>query len=59
MGAFGPLIVGLLHQLTGEWTLALWALTATALAAAIAGAVVARPHMLEDSLRTRLAAPSA
>ena len=48
IGALGPLAVGLLHQLTGEWTLALLVLTATALAAAAAGAVVARTVPLED-----------
>lgn len=48
LGALGPLAVGLLHQLTGSWTLPLAVLTATALAAAVAGAVVARPRALED-----------
>ena len=48
LGALGPLLVGLLHQLTGAWTPALLVLTATALAAAAAGAVVARPVPLED-----------
>jgi CP family cyanate transporter-like MFS transporter len=48
LGALGPLVVGLLHQLTGGWTLPLAVLTATALAAAAAGAVVARPRALED-----------
>jgi CP family cyanate transporter-like MFS transporter len=51
LGSFGPLVVGVLHQVTGQWTLALVVLTATALAAAGAGAVVARPHFLEDSPR--------
>jgi CP family cyanate transporter-like MFS transporter len=48
LGALGPLAVGVLHQLTASWTLALIVLTATALAAALAGAVAARPHYLED-----------
>jgi CP family cyanate transporter-like MFS transporter len=48
LGALGPLVVGLLHQLTGGWTVALIVLTATALAAAAAGFVVARPRALED-----------
>ncbi len=48
LGALGPLAVGVLHQVTGSWTLALLVLTATVLAAAIAGAVVARPRFLED-----------
>ncbi len=48
LGALGPLAVGLLHQLTASWTPALLVLTATALAAAAAGFVVARPVPLED-----------
>jgi CP family cyanate transporter-like MFS transporter len=48
LGALGPLAVGVLHQLTASWTLALVVLTATALAAAIAGSIAARPHYLED-----------
>lgn len=51
LGALGPLVVGLLHQLTGEWTTALIVLTCTAAAAAVAGSIVARPHQLEDSFR--------
>ena len=41
LGALGPLAVGVLHELTGGWTVPLLVLTATALAAAGAGAVVA------------------
>lgn len=48
LGALGPLVVGLLHQTTGAWTVPLIVLTVTALAAAAAGAVVARPRALED-----------
>jgi CP family cyanate transporter-like MFS transporter len=50
VGACGPLAVGVIHQSTGSWTIALIVLTATALAAAVAGAVIARPHFLEDDL---------
>jgi CP family cyanate transporter-like MFS transporter len=53
LGALGPLIVGVLHQVTGQWTLALVVLLATAAAAAVAGSIVARPHQLEDSFRLR------
>lgn len=49
LGALGPLAVGVLHQWTGGWTVALWVLIGTALAAAAAGIVIARPHQLEDS----------
>ncbi|QNE34773.1 MFS transporter [Leifsonia shinshuensis] len=48
LGALGPLVVGILHQATGGWTVPMVVLTATALAAAAAGAVVARPVPLED-----------
>ena len=48
LGALGPLAVGVLHELTGGWTVPLLVLAATALAAAAAGAVVARPVPLED-----------
>ncbi|MGO4594431.1 MFS transporter [Leifsonia sp. 2TAF2] len=48
LGALGPLAVGVLHQVTGSWTLPLVVLTGTALAAAVAGAVAARPRYLED-----------
>ncbi len=51
LGALGPLSVGVLHQLTGEWTLALAVLIGTALAAGLAGTVAARPRMLEDHHR--------
>ncbi|MFF1572062.1 CynX/NimT family MFS transporter [Leifsonia sp. NPDC058292] len=51
LGALGPLAVGLLHQVTGGWTVALIVLTGTALAAAAAGAIVARPRPLEDTFR--------
>jgi CP family cyanate transporter-like MFS transporter len=53
LGALGPLIVGLLHELTGDWLWPLLFLTSTALAVTIAGAVIARPHMLEDELNGR------
>ncbi|GGF25194.1 MFS transporter [Subtercola lobariae] len=48
IGAIGPLLVGVLHQLTGEWTLALVFLLATVPIILIAGLIVARPRMLED-----------
>jgi MFS transporter, CP family, cyanate transporter len=50
LGALGPLLVGLLHELTGGWVWPLVFLLSSAFAAAIAGAVVARPHLLEDDL---------
>lgn len=49
LGALGPLAVGVLHQVSGGWILPLWVLLGTALVAALAGFVVARPRLLEDS----------
>jgi CP family cyanate transporter-like MFS transporter len=50
MGALGPLSVALLHEMTGAWTAPLIFLICTALAISVAGAVIARPHLLEDDL---------
>ncbi|MFB2581835.1 MFS transporter [Herbiconiux sp. P15] len=48
LGATGPLLVGVLHELTGEWTASLLLLFGSAVAVGFAGIVVARPRMLED-----------
>ncbi|TAM67648.1 MAG: MFS transporter [Microbacteriaceae bacterium] len=53
IAAMGPLIFGVIHELSGGWTLSIVFLLCTALAATVAGAVVARPHMLEDRLHAR------
>jgi len=53
VGAVGPLVVGLLHELSGDWLWPLVFLASTALAVTIAGAVIARPQMLEDELKGR------
>ncbi|MEJ3403314.1 MFS transporter [Rathayibacter sp. YIM 133350] len=53
IGALGPLLVGVLHEVSGGWTLPLVFLTVTAIAVVFAGAVVGRPRMLEDDLRPR------
>ncbi|MBG6214675.1 MAG: MFS transporter [Cryobacterium sp.] len=50
LGALGPLVFGLVHDLTGGWTWPLLFLMVIALAIVIAGAVIGRPHMLEDDL---------
>jgi CP family cyanate transporter-like MFS transporter len=50
IGALGPLSVALLHEMTGAWTAPLIFLICTALAVTVAGAVIARPHLLEDDL---------
>ncbi|MGO4784048.1 MFS transporter [Cryobacterium sp. W22_MBD10_FK3] len=53
LGALGPLSVALLHEVTGGWTAPLLFLIGTALAVTVAGAVIARPHLLEDDLERR------
>ena len=50
LGALGPLAFGLLHELSGGWTWPLGFLLATAMIIVIAGAVIGRPHVLEDDL---------
>ena len=54
--ALGPLVVGLLHDATGGWTAPLWLLLASAVPAAVAGAVVARGRYLEDERADRAGA---
>ncbi|MCS5720574.1 MFS transporter [Herbiconiux sp. CPCC 203407] len=48
LSATGPLLVGVLHELTGAWTAPLLLLVASAVGMGFAGIVVARPRMLED-----------
>ncbi len=48
VAATGPLVVGLLHQVSGGWTAPLVLLLVSALPAAVAGVVVARPRFVED-----------
>lgn len=51
LGALGPLLVGLLHDVTGGWTLPLLFLIAVALVATIPAITLARPAFVEDELR--------
>ncbi|WP_237280514.1 CynX/NimT family MFS transporter [Subtercola vilae] len=48
IGAVGPLAVGFLHQLTGGWVAPIVFLLATIAVIVVVGAIVARPHLLED-----------
>ncbi|GAA0995967.1 MFS transporter [Subtercola frigoramans] len=48
IGASGPLLVGVLHQVSGQWTGSLVFLLCTAGAVVIVGSIVAKPHFLED-----------
>ena len=50
LGALGPLVFGLLHELSGGWSWPLGFLLTSALVVVIAGAVIGRPHVLEDDL---------
>ncbi|MFI6234032.1 CynX/NimT family MFS transporter [Micromonospora sp. NPDC050784] len=50
LGALGPLLVGLLHDVSGGWTLPLLFLLAVALVAAIPAITLARPAFVEDEL---------
>ncbi len=49
IGAFGPLLFGLLHETSGGWQLPMVMLFGMVLAAAGAGLYLAKPRMLEDS----------
>jgi CP family cyanate transporter-like MFS transporter len=53
LGALGPLIVGVLHELSGSWTAPLVFLLLTLLVIGAAGRVVAKPRMLEDDWNRR------
>lgn len=50
LGALGPLLVGLLHDVTDGWTLPLLFLLAVALMATIPAITLARPAFVEDEL---------
>nr|WTA70796.1 hypothetical protein OHB51_17250 [Micromonospora sp. NBC_00855] len=50
LGALGPLLVGLLHDVSGGWTLPLLFLLAVALVAAIPAFTLAKPAFVEDEL---------
>lgn len=50
LGALGPLLVGLLHDLSGGWTLPLLFLLSVALVAIIPAITLAKPALVEDEL---------
>jgi CP family cyanate transporter-like MFS transporter len=52
-GAFGPLLLGVLHDLTGGWTLPLVFLLAISLVAIVSAVILARPAFVEDELARR------
>lgn len=57
LGALGPLLVGLLHDVGGGWTLPLLFLLGIALLAAIPAVTLARPAFVEDELARERRSP--
>jgi CP family cyanate transporter-like MFS transporter len=51
LAGLGPFGVGALHDATGSWSVPLIALIVSSAVIAVAGAVISRPRMLEDTLR--------
>jgi CP family cyanate transporter-like MFS transporter len=51
--ATGPLVIGVLHELTGNWTSSLWFLFLTAIPAMLAGRVIARQKTIDEELEQR------
>ena len=49
----GPLIVGVLFELTGGWEVPLWFLLATVVAFVVSGLLAARPGFVDDELPAR------
>ena len=52
IGAAGPLVVGLLRDATGGWTVPIFFLLGTLVLAIPALVVLSRPGFVEDELRT-------
>ena len=50
LGALGPLLIGLLHDLTGGWTVPILFLLATSLVILVSAATLAKPSMVESEL---------
>jgi len=51
--ALGPLVIGVLHELTGSWTSSLWFLFLTAIPAMLAGTVIAKQKSIDEELELR------
>jgi CP family cyanate transporter-like MFS transporter len=51
--ALGPLVLGVLHELTGTWTSSLWFLFLTAIPAMLAGTVIAKQRSIDEELEQR------
>lgn len=50
VGALGPLLIGLMHDLTGGWSIPLLFLLATTLLTLVSAYLLARPRLVEDEL---------
>ncbi|GIH04795.1 MFS transporter [Rhizocola hellebori] len=50
IAALGPLVVGMLHDLTGAWQIPIGFLVAAAIVQVFAGLAVARPRFVEDGV---------
>jgi len=50
VGAFGPLLVGVLHDSTGGWTVPILFLLGTALVGVVGAVVLSKPAYVEDQL---------
>jgi len=53
IGALGPLLVGVLHDASGGWTLPLSFLFLTSFVAIVGAVVLARPGLVEDQLASK------
>jgi MFS transporter, CP family, cyanate transporter len=51
--AMGPLVIGVLHDLTGNWTSSLWFLFLTAIPAMLSGRVIAKQRTIDEELEQR------
>ena len=51
--ALGPLVLGVLHELTGNWTSSLWFLFLSAVPAVIAGSVISKQRSIDEELESR------
>ncbi|MEX1078976.1 MAG: MFS transporter [Homoserinimonas sp.] len=59
IGSLGPLLMGILYELTGSWTAPILFLLSTVVGTAVAGYVLLRPRMLEDEWHERADPPTA
>ena len=51
--ALGPLVIGVLHEITGTWTASLWFLFLSAVPALFAGSVISKQRSIDQELQLR------